>query len=161
MGKRYTRRLEYVVVGLVMIVLGLLVSVVDESRFIAQDRQENRTYDDFPFSDQGRFKGTLAPGYYQIPLAAVLFSSGSVPGIALLYYPKTRMLLAGSPFMQAKVSLFDGQPHELEYVFGEGRQKLYYDGTLVASGTFRKQEGSMGLAEGLQLSEKFEAVVIE
>lgn len=161
MGKRYIKRLEYSIVVLVVIILGLMVYIVNEQAWLKRTELGKVQYDDFPSLERGRFKGILAPTYYQIEPVVVLFSSGSIPGIALLYYPETKTLLAGSPFMQAEVSLFDGKPHEVEYVFTGGEQRLYYDGELFGSGAFREPEGSMGMAEGRQLSEKFERVEIE
>ena len=161
MGKRYIKRLEYMLMGFAVIMMGLLVYIADEHHLLKQTTLEKVRYDDFPSSERGRLSAVVAPTYYNIEPWVVLFSSGSVPGVALIYYPERKTLLAGSPFMQAQISLFDGLPHTLEYVFADGKQQLYYDQDLVAFGVFRKPEGSTGMVEGRQVSEKLEKVEME
>lgn len=124
---------------------------------------------DFPSSEEGTFSGWVKESYFKEPIdeKVVLFSSGRIPGLVLIYYTKENKLIAGLPQMSAEnIFLFNDQRHHLAYTFKEGGwQFLYYDGKQVATSEFQPypQTEITGLATGIPppaVSEAFQQIEI-
>lgn len=96
---------------------------------------------DFPSSDEGSLIAWTKESYFRQPVdkIVVLFVSARLPGLALIYYPEEKRLIGGTPQMAAEgISLFDGQPHQVGYIFkAKDKQQLIYDGRLVANSPFQ------------------------
>jgi hypothetical protein len=95
---------------------------------------------DFPTAEQGSFIGQTNNRYFKEPIdeIVVLFSSVKVPGLSLVYHPQENKLLGGTPQMVVdNVVLFDDLPHRVGYSFERnGKQRLLYDGQIVAESDF-------------------------
>jgi hypothetical protein len=122
---------------------------------------------DFPNSKEGTFAGTLQKEYFKQPIdqIVILFASARVPGLALLYYPYEKKLVAGSPQMVAEnIIFFDGTHHRVAYAFKEGEdQYLIYDDKIVARSPFNPPDNNQitGMVIGageLVVSESFTEV---
>src|SRR3989344_3093948 len=112
---------------------------------------------DFKSNIEGALSGWTDEKYYKEPIdeTIVLFSSEKIPGLAVIYYPLEKKLIAGSPPMVINnLSLFNGYKHHLGYIFKESKQALFYDGQLIAASDFlpRTQNSFTGMTTGGYLS---------
>ena len=121
---------------------------------------------DFKSKIEGTLNGWTDEKYYKEPIdkTIVLFSSEKIPGLAVIYYPLEKRLIAGSPPMVIdNVYLFNGYKHHLGYVFKDSQQGLFYDGQLIAASDFlpRTQNSFTGMTTGGYLSEVSTSIQLE
>ena len=109
---------------------------------------------DFPSEEAGTLDGwvSLNPQIVTEDVV-VLFSSGKIPGLAIVYYPKEKRVVAGMPPLIAEnVELLDGKEHNIIYTFQkDGQQAFIVDNTLLAIGTYQpyQHNGITGMAVGV------------
>ncbi|MBU0459312.1 MAG: hypothetical protein KKH52_02005 [Nanoarchaeota archaeon] len=123
---------------------------------------------DFPDTRGGTFTGWAGENYFvdAPPEVVVLFTSATVPGLSILYYPYQERIVVGTPQMVVEgINLFNGQKHMVSYSFTNGgEQKFFYDGQLVANSAFELygQNSFTGMAvlEEAVVFEGFEKVEI-
>jgi len=100
---------------------------------------------DFPNTEQGTV-------VFEFNFPSVSFSVGNksadvlmflqsekIPGLYMGYNIKENRIKGGLPIIASEqITLIDGKPHKLSYVFNsqEGKQWIYLDGNVVAEGNF-------------------------
>jgi hypothetical protein len=110
----------------------------------SQEQLTNKEID-FPNTEAGTFAGFAGEKYFREPIeeVVVLFASAKIPGIAIIYYPEEKKIIAGSPQMTIEnIKLFNGVRHQIAYSFKKGdKQRFYYDGNLKAEMDFKLPVG--------------------
>lgn len=164
-----------IIILLLAILLTVLFKPMDRitSGTISSELQQQNSITpkgiDFPDTKGGTFAGWAGEQYFQDAPdeVMVLFTSSTVPGLAMIYYPYQERVVVGTPQMIIeKVPLFNGEKHLVAYSFvGGGEQKFYYDGELKASGPFElyQQNEVTGMVTGTSeafVSELWEKVEI-
>lgn len=128
-----------IVIALFAVISSIMI-VVDRNE-PAPLAPEGNILGDFENDQQGIFGGQLNNKYFKEPIDSIviLFSSETVPGLTLVYYPYEKKLVGGLPKMEVEdVVLFDDRPHWVGYQFKkDGKQYLYYDHEVVASSNFQ------------------------
>ncbi|MEK6905216.1 MAG: hypothetical protein AABX24_02335 [Nanoarchaeota archaeon] len=102
---------------------------------------------DFIYEEEGTIEGWTTDKYFKEDMekAVVLFASAKILGLTIVYYPEDDQVIAGTPQMVAKkITLFDGKAHHLAYSFKKGgRQRITYDGQIIAESEFKSFESYM------------------
>ena len=104
-----------------------------------QDQEKEKEGKDFSSTEAGTLNGWLeVPPNTPLDDTVVLFSSTTIPGLAIIYYPPQKRIISGLPPMVAEgVNLHDGQKHNLIYTFQKnGIQALLIDGQIASSADY-------------------------
>ena len=116
---------------------------------------QEKTGDDFPSTEAGTLNGWLeVPPSTPLDDTVVLFSSSSIPGLAIVYYPRQKRIISGLPPMVAEgIDLHDGGKHNVIYTFQKnGLQALLIDGKVVSSADYHPYDNSLtGMVVGVTL----------
>lgn len=118
---------------------------------------------DFPNKEMGTFSGFAGEKFFKEPIdkVVILFASAKIPGLAIIYYPEEKKIMAGLPQMVIEnVELFNGAKHQIAYTFkNDGKQRFYYDGNLKLETDFKILETNK--ATGMSVLKKNKVILSE
>lgn len=158
--KDYTK--EKAVFGVILLLVALF-AVIEYS--LKENEILEEPTNDFTSTEAGTLDGWIQTEGFPTEGTIILFSSSKIPGLAIVYYPFEKRILAGLPPMIGEsVDLIDGKNHHIIYSFEEGgQQALFIDEKVVASGNYQSYQNQMtGMVIGaIEPSNQFEEVKIE